>query len=232
MPNHDAVVRPPPDATKSEPAGAERSDILADMSPRAQYHHGNLKEALVDAARDLLGEHGAYGISLRKVAKTAGVSQAAPYHHFDNKEALLAEVARRGFDQLVSQIRAVPDEDPRENLREMGRVYIAFGLANPEVYQLMFGAEFCPAEEHAELKESAGAAFGHLAQVVGAGCEAGVFRGEPVGMSMAVWSAMHGVVSLLQNRVHEGKEMQGQIISQEAVIQATIDLVSAGLTAG
>ncbi|MEZ4319924.1 MAG: TetR/AcrR family transcriptional regulator [Myxococcota bacterium] len=201
---------------------------------RDHYHHGNLREALVDAAKCLIAESGVAGLSLRQVAKHAGVSQAAPYHHFPNKDAMLAELAGRGFAMLIDALQsATAHEDPVERMRAMGHAYVRFGLEQPAIYRLMFGAEFCPVEAYPSLQEAGSTAFGTLVMAVQYGQASGAFAGsEPMAPSLAVWSSMHGLVSLLQNKIHEKKEMAGQQITTETMSEATIAFVLHGLTAG
>lgn len=209
---------------------------------RDHYHHGNLREALVDAAQCLISEVGVNGLSLRQVAKHAGVSQAAPYHHFPNKEALLAEVALRGFTELTTGMRATltQHDDPRDRMIALGRVYVAFGAANPAVYLLMFGSEHCPGEDFPMLQQTANETFGLLLEAIASGQRAGVFAGdEPVSAGLATWSAVHGLVTLLHakfqgarklgNKSHDGQELE---ITPELFLESTLDFVVRGLSAG
>ena len=109
---------------------------------KAAYHHGNLHEALLEAARALLAESGVEGLSLRKVAKAAGVSATAPYSHFRDKQALLAELAAEGFDELADSMEsqaASAGDDTRQRLAGLARGYVAFATQNPALFQLMFG---------------------------------------------------------------------------------------------
>ncbi|MCB9675291.1 MAG: TetR/AcrR family transcriptional regulator [Alphaproteobacteria bacterium] len=198
---------------------------------RDHYHHGNLREALLDAAECMIVESGVAGLSLRQVAKHAGVSQAAPYHHFASKEALLAEVARRGFAKLVAGLSAAATEpDPIARMAGLGAAYVQFGLENPAVYRLMFGAEFCPTEVFPELKESGDRAFSILMEAVAHGQALGVFWGdEPSTPSFAVWSSVHGLVSLLMARVPPEKVMHGVPMTHESMMAATMAFIIAGL---
>jgi AcrR family transcriptional regulator len=211
----------------------EEPAILDGMSvDRTGYHHGNLREALVAAAAGLVEQHGVSGLSLRGVAREAGVSQAAPYHHFSNKESLLAEVAVRGFGALrVALLGAVGGAATHEDrMREAGRAYVAFALQNPALYRLMFGPEFCPKEDHPALGECSTGTLGMLIEMLAEGMEAGAFqRTDPIATSMAVWSSVHGLASLLLDKVPERKAIQGMELTRDAMITATLDLVLAGL---
>lgn len=106
----------------------------------APYHHGNLRAALIDAALELLESRGLEGVSLRGLAAAAGVSRAAPYAHFSDKDALLAAVANRGFTGLAQEMeRAMAAaEGARERFLATGRAYVRFALQHPNLFELMF----------------------------------------------------------------------------------------------
>src|SRR5579875_1684070 len=102
------------------------------------YHHGDLRRALVAAAERILVRDGLQGLSLRGVAREAGVSPAAPYHHFKDKSDLLNALAEEGFHALGDALRAEFEADPRHDLTSMGVAYVKFARANPALYRLMF----------------------------------------------------------------------------------------------
>ena len=118
------------------------------------YHHGNLKQALLDKALDHLRLHGPDKISLRALARDVGVSQTAPYRHFADKTALLAALAAEGFRRLykVSHSDTAADDSAAEALQKSGKAYIYFALDNPELYRLMFGPMLSPDDDFAELE--------------------------------------------------------------------------------
>jgi AcrR family transcriptional regulator len=106
---------------------------------RRGYHHGNLREALLEAARLLTAERGPHGFTLAEAARLAGVSPSAPYRHFRDKDALLAELARRGFEIFGARLReAAIGRGVREGLAAMGRAYLAFAREHPGYYGAMF----------------------------------------------------------------------------------------------
>lgn len=108
---------------------------------RRGYHHGGLKDALVDAARALMAEHGLAGFTLAEAAKRVGVTAAAPYRHFADRKDLIGELARRGFDMFGERLAGAWDEgrpDARAALRRMGRAYLGFAVAEPGLYTAMF----------------------------------------------------------------------------------------------
>lgn len=108
---------------------------------RRTYHHGNLKEVLLEAARKLIEEHGAFGFSLTEAARLAGVSPAAPYRHFRDRDALLAEVARSGFERFAARLDAAWNNGiptPLSAFENLGRAYLAFAREDPASYAVMF----------------------------------------------------------------------------------------------
>src|SRR4051794_27635084 len=121
------------------------------------YHHGDLQRALVDAAVALLAEGGAAAVTLREVARRAGVTHAAPYRHFADKAALLAAVAEEGFRALhdaVARAGAEAPDDPLARLAASGQAYLRFAMSHPAHYRVMFGPDVA-AREHPELEGAA-----------------------------------------------------------------------------
>jgi AcrR family transcriptional regulator len=110
---------------------------------RRSYHHGNLREALISAALDLIAQKGPAGFTFAEAARQAGVSPAAPYRHFRDRDALLAEVARNGFDRFAARLdmawnNGVPT--PLSAFENVGRAYLAFAREEPASYAVMFEA--------------------------------------------------------------------------------------------
>lgn len=164
------------------------------------YHHGDLRSALIDAAARLVRREGAAQVSLRGIAREAGVSHAAPYHHFDDRESLLAEVALVGFEGLGATLRegarsnAAPD--PLTRLQGAGVAYVEFAVENPEIYRLMFGGLLSDRKRYPALQAAANAAFGVLLELLGGGGESDESTSvNPV--ALATWSTVHGLGSLM-----------------------------------
>jgi len=167
---------------------------------KARYHHGALRDALMEAAERELTEKGIEGFSLRGVAKRAGVSHAAPAHHFRDTGALLTALAAVGFRRFVAvqtarQARAEPD--PLDQLVAAGLGYVEFAMANPALFRLMFSSRH-PDHRDPALSAAAGAAFDHLADGVAR------LRGtdpydDPSAMLdvNAAWAMVHGLGDLL-----------------------------------
>jgi AcrR family transcriptional regulator len=169
---------------------------------RKTYHHGDLPAALVQTARRLLADQGPGGLSLREVARRAGVSHQAPYRHFPDKEALLAALAARGFQMLARSVQraieAHPD-DAVEQLVAAGAAYVEQGLREPALYRLMFGGEASRlTPHHAQLADDSQHAFGQLVGIIERGQAAGEFRrGDAVNLAEAAWCHVHGLTSLV-----------------------------------
>ena len=157
------------------------------------YHHGDLREALIKAGRAILEKDGVEALTLRACARKAGVSHAAPQHHFASISDLLAEIAATGFDDFVKALDrgAARSAVPAEKLKAMGQSYVAFARERPAVYQLMFGVAAPLSSER--LRAARIAAWKQLADAVSA--VAGPDDKEP--KAMQVWSAVHGFSMLV-----------------------------------
>jgi AcrR family transcriptional regulator len=172
------------------------------------YHHGNLREALIAAALDLIGEKGPTGFTFAEAARSAGVSPAAPYRHFRDRDELLADVAKRGFETFTTALTAAWDEgrpDPSRAFERLGRAYLAFARAEPAYYSAMFESGLATTE-NPELREAGDRAYG----VLRTAAEALVAtiptdRRPPASMvSFHVWAMSHGIASLFA-RGDEGR---------------------------
>lgn len=172
-------------------------DLKPAPAPKAgearSYHHGDLRAALLAAAEDELAARGVEGFSLRQVAKRAGVSHAAPAHHFGDAAGLLTALAAEGFRQFLAaqaarEAQAAPD--PASQLVAAGLGYVDFAMARPALFRLLWQSER-PDFGNAELGQAARAAFQHLVdQVMAAG-------GGSVADEAAAWAMAHGLADLL-----------------------------------
>ena len=165
------------------------------------YHHGDLRDALVCAAEKLLEDRGAAGLSLREVAKLAGVSHAAPYRHFRSKSQLLEAVAKAGFEQLASFVATVRSDHPGDPVRQLmaaGQAYVEWAMANPERTRLMYGGMMKSDSIPEDLHEAAESAYKEIYQVMDEGRRTGVFGGQDTdSMVVSAWSLVHGLTMLL-----------------------------------
>jgi len=167
-------------------------------SPKPAYHHGDLPRALVTAAQQLIESGGYARLTLRETAQAAGVSVAAPYRHFADREALLAAVLAEGFRELARRTddarRSAPD--PMSGLMAVGLAYVAFAAEHPSIYRLMFGPE-CDKSSHPDLMAAGHAALGVLMDAVAACKTAGLIGNADVQqVALAGWSMSHGLASL------------------------------------
>lgn len=161
-------------------------------SKGASYHHGDLSAALVDAALELLGTTTAEALSLREVARRAGVSAAAPYRHYADKEALLAALATRGFEQLGQRLLAADDgSSTGDALVAQGVAYVGFALDQPAMFQLMF-SRFSDKSRYPLLQKAGENAYRLLENRVAAQVP------KPRRMTLVAgsWALVHGLALL------------------------------------
>lgn len=164
---------------------------------KKNYHHGDLYRSLLAAAESLLARHGIAGLSLREVAKAAGVSHTAPYRHFRNKTALVEALTAEGFRRLQSGCetarRRYPN-DPARQLVEAGLAYLYLAVEKPTVVHLMFGGVVSLCDAGADLRQAADAAWEGLVRIVRDGQTAGIYRkAESFDLTLAAWSMVHGL---------------------------------------
>lgn len=182
-----------------KPKPATRSSATAVVAaPRRTYHHGALREALIEAAEAVLAERGIEGFSLREVARRSGVSPAAPAHHFGDAAGLLAAVATLAFDGLTAALEAGNSRggaDPVARLREQGVGYVGFALRYPGRFGLMF--RYGPHTDEA-LERSANAAFMALEHGVRDLCRAP----PPAPLAPAQWNALLSIWSVVHGFAH------------------------------
>jgi AcrR family transcriptional regulator len=160
------------------------------------YHHGDLRDALVRAARKILEKNGLADLSLRRVARAAGVSPAAPYHHFADKQALLNAVAAEGYAALRSEMlaRMAKQTDPVARLDASGVGYVVFAVENPALFRLMFGGDGKKLSTDAALTKARQLAYGVLQSAVAEGSPDGTAK--PL-TCLRLWALVHGIAKLI-----------------------------------
>jgi AcrR family transcriptional regulator len=167
------------------------------------YHHGNLKESLVNTALTMVEREGIGSITLRELTKRLGTSRSALYRHFDSKEALMHEVIIAGFerfDQAIEPTLHQKEFSVLERLNNMGRAYINFAVENPAIYRMIFGHEFKDVrEDNCDINDDTKAnGFHALVTLLLEGQEQGLFKKEdPILQANVVWSMIHGLSNLL-----------------------------------
>ena len=162
------------------------------------YHHGNLREALLDAAAALVAEAGPNAFTLREVARRVGVSHNAPYRHFQDKDELLAAVAAQGFERLTAAMKrsTARGADALDRLRLCGRGYIEFALRWPEHFLIMFDLPEC-SERYPDHAAAGDEAFRVLLACIADGQSAGELpAGDPHPLALVAWSLVHGIAKL------------------------------------
>ena len=168
-------------------------------APRS-YHHGNLREALIRAALELIARKGTAGFTFAEAARFAGVSPAAPYRHFRDRDELMASVALRGFEQFEASLARAWDDgrpDVFLALDRLGKAYLEFARAEPAFYSAMFEAGV-PAGANPPLREAGERAFSVLRKAADAICAAMPSSGRPPALMVAlhIWAMAHGIASL------------------------------------
>lgn len=164
------------------------------------YHHGNLKEALIRAALELIAKKGPAGFTFAEAARWAGVSPAAPYRHYRDRDELISDVARRGFEQFEAALKRAWDEgrpDPFSAFERLGKAYLEFARSEPAYYSAMFEAGV-PPDADPELREAGERAFAVLRQATEVLVATMPARNRPPVMMMAlhIWALSHGIASL------------------------------------
>lgn len=165
-----------------------------------QYHHGDLKNALIQAGIEILSKEGVEALSLRSVAKRVGVSHSAPYAHFADKQALIAAIAAQGYRKLYARLVEVhyrPD-DPLHRLEETAFAYLQFALDEPDYFKVTFAGAVEAEKNYPEYVEQSQRCYGLVVELV-KDCHAqGLFASENIQLlAVSIWSCLHGFVQLL-----------------------------------
>src|SRR5579871_4830788 len=196
---------------------------------RRGYHHGNLREALIESALNLIGEKGPAGFTIAEAARSAGVSPAAPYRHFRDREELMADVARLGFERFANDLENAwhgGHPSPLEALQNVGRAYLAFARNQPAYYAAMFEAGFRK-RANPGLESAANKAFEVLYTATKKLIERLPEDARPPAQMVAlhIWSMSHGIASLF------GRETTGKAvrISPEELLEAGVLVYLRGL---
>lgn len=171
-----------------------------DRPQRRGYHHGNLREALVDAALCLIAEKGPAGFTIAEAARLAGVSPAAPYRHFRDAEELLAEIALRGYERFTAALAMAwngANPDPASAFANLGRAYLDFARKEPGYYVAMFDADLSLVS-HPALLAAGDRAFAVLREATDSLCAGLPQEQKPPSLMVAlhIWSLAHGIASL------------------------------------
>lgn len=191
---------------------------------RRGYHHGNLREALIEAALALIRDKGPAGFTFAEAARAAGVSPAAPYRHFRDRDALIADVAKRGFEAFAQALDAAWNGGrpaPLEAFNRLGAAYLAFASREPAYFSAMFESGLALAD-HPELRAEGDRAFAVLREA----CETLIAtlpkdrRPPPLMMALHIWSLSHGIAALFArgDRARRPVPMQPEELLEAAVL--------------
>ena len=178
-----------------------RKDKDKDAGRERGYHHGNLREALLEAALDLIRQKGAAGFTFADAARMAGVSPAAPYRHFRDRDELLSSIAQRGFEQFEAALAQAWDDgrpDTVTAFERVGKAYLSFARDQPSYYSAMFESAI-PIDINPALMAASERAFAIIraaAERLAALAPPGVPRPPALMMALHIWSMSHGVASL------------------------------------
>jgi AcrR family transcriptional regulator len=197
-----------------------------DHGPRERrgYHHGNLREALIEAALELISVKGPGGFTFAEAARAAGVSPAAPYRHFRDRDALIADIAKRGFEAFAAALAAAWDggrPEPRAAFDSVGRAYLEFARTAPAYFSAMFESGLSLAD-YPEVRAEGDKAFAVLREA----CEAIIAtlpaakRPPAMMMALHIWSLSHGIAALFGrgDRARRPIPMRPEELLEAAVI--------------
>jgi len=173
--------------------------VEAESSAKEAYHHGDLRRALLEATLRLVEQHGPQGFTLRAAARAAGVSPGAPYHHFEDKEALLAAVGEEGFEMFGNALRQAaraPAPTPRMRAQNVGVAYVLFAIEHPTRFRVMVGYGVQARMKHGKLAVAALGAYQLVRDVLVNGLKAK--RDEVITDAEVLgwWSVVHGLAFL------------------------------------
>ncbi len=186
------------------------------------YHHGDLHNALIQAGLSVLETDGEAALTLRKVARVAGVSHAAPYRHFADKNALLSVIAQQGFSKLTEAMQAVHTQyadSPVQLLPEIGSCYIRFGIENAAYFQLMFGGLLRANHEDEALRAAGEATFAEVVRAITISQKIGLVRdGDAVELATTAWAMAHGIAALLlEDMLAVHQQGDGELLARQAL---------------
>jgi AcrR family transcriptional regulator len=194
--------------------------------PLHAYHHGDLREALVQAALRQAEQGGAESVSIKALAKQLGVSQPAPYRHFADREALLAAITAEAFRQFNAVLReSIRKPSKRSKLSRLAQATLDFGLRRNGIYRLMFTSRtMAGAVSGSELRNAAMETFGLLLEAFEAPA-IGLFRER---QALKIWAALHGMITLAEQGLLTGQLAN---ISREELLEEIVEQTKSALAA-
>lgn len=202
---------------------------MGSASERHPYHHGDLRNGLVQASLEILEREGIGGLGLRAAARAAGVSQTAPYHHFGGKEGLLAAVAAHGFRLMLAVQSEIEDESialgrsAEDAISELGIGYVTMARRNPELFKLMFGPTIPNRADFPELVEAYEGAYGSIEDATRRLLVERRGAAEPGEVALEVassWATVHGLaILLIDERIRPG---EGAMPAEDELVRGVL----------
>jgi AcrR family transcriptional regulator len=168
---------------------------------KKKYHHGDLKNALIEAGIEILAKDGLGALSLREVARQAGVSHTAPYAHYADKQALIAAIATAGYEKLYARLADVVQQNqatPAQQLVEAGWAYLEFAFEEPDHFKITFSDVVEKEKDYPAFVEISQKSFKLVVMIIEACQQTGVLPAGPSDLiAVSVWSLLHGLASLI-----------------------------------
>lgn len=193
-----------------------------------KYHHGDLREALISASYVLVSERGAENFSLADACRVAGVSTAAPYKHFQDRDEVLAIVVARAFEEMSSRSMAAVEAAGVGTLASivaMGQAYVSFAETEQRLFRLMFG-QHPILKEHEEVLSDGMQCFSRVIEQVAIYCDCNNVKGDPKQIAVQLWTFVHGAASLLIDQDYE--MVAPEVDVAQLITQTTPFLLKAG----
>lgn len=188
------------------------------------YHHGDLKKALLEASLRILKDEGYKALSLRKAATYAGVSQSAPYRHYEDLESLYADIAEEGFRMLAERQKKLQVKyrtKPLLLFRESGVCYVEFALEFPDLFRIMYGNQIESHSKYKSLVKTEDESFRIIVEIIRDCQQAGVIRTDDVVSSAtSAWTMVHGIAVLLA-----GKQVMFRSVDLKEARRITKELI-------
>ena len=180
------------------PSGAKTGIVVRSKRRKSDYHHGDLRAAVITEALAILNTEGLEALTLREVARRVGVTQAAPYRHFRDRRQLIGAVAAEGFTELRAAMLKGAQAGGRAGMKGVALSYLEFGRRNRALYGLMFGSEIGAANDLPELAEAGRQALGVVSSAIEAQQAAGTITpGRADLLAVSLWAALHGLTDLV-----------------------------------
>jgi AcrR family transcriptional regulator len=197
---------------------------------KTTYHHGDLRSALLDAALTVINEAGSSQLTIREVARRAGVSHTAPYRHFADKDELIVAVVEQGFELLQQTMQTEKDAAPKDPISQFaasGTAYIDFALQHPAYYRVMYSGDLLTSDGHKSLQHTSSNTFAQMVDDITTCQQLNIVKsGNPALQALAILSTVHGFVTMVNdNRVNA-------LLGQNPDINAVRDMIMTSIFEG